>query len=126
MHPNIFLFDVNLFWLDPIVFALVNVIVLMANYIVLHVIVKPISLSRMILGEFVIGLNFLLSLFLLPFSLSMFIGYVGISLMYFLILLVRLMDSFLTEVGDAKVRENVLFGYFNNYHWFSICGYCFY
>ena len=51
MHPNIFLFDMNLFWLDPIVFVLVNVIVLMANYIVLHVIVKSISLSRMILGS---------------------------------------------------------------------------
>ena len=62
----------------------------------------------MILGEFVIGLNFLLSLFLLPFSLSMFIGYVGVSLMYFLILLVRLMDPFLTEIGDAEVEEDVL------------------
>ena len=108
MHPDIFLFDVNLFWLGPIVFVLVNAIVLLANYMVLHVIVKSISLSRMILGEFVIGLNFLLSLFLLPFSLSMFIGYVGVSLMYFLILLVRLMDPFLTEIGDAKVGEDVL------------------
>jgi len=50
MHPNIFLFDANLFWLDPIVFVLVNVIVLIANYMVFHVIVKSISLSRMILG----------------------------------------------------------------------------
>ena len=31
-----------------------------------------------------------------------------VSLMYFLILLVRLMDPFLTEIGNAKVGEDVL------------------
>ena len=108
MHPSIFLFGVNLFELELIPFVLVNVIILMANSMGLHVIVKSISLDRIFLGELVIGLNFLVSLFFLPVSLSMFLGYVGISLMYFLILLTRLMDPFLTEIKGANVGEEVL------------------